>query len=278
VTGSTTHAFHDANPELAGALTIIRVLSAALRDGATELPPGVPDARAAEERLAEGIPALTGERLLEWPGLMRHARAIADALSRADAGPAAGAARTAVDALARAEDRLDQEALTSAALSGAWNSVADVAIRLNLDEHALPTVLDFAARPALQAGAGALAEVLSAARWNRGHCPACGAAPVLSVLGGKEHERRLHCGRCGTAWLYPRIRCPACGERNHERLNHLHGVGEGEYRRVEVCETCRGYLKSLALLDSTDVGRLLELDLETAALDFMALDQGYTRQ
>jgi FdhE protein len=99
--------------------------------------------------------------------------------------------------------------------------------------------------------------------------------PTLSVVRGKEHERRLHCGRCGTSWAFPRVRCPSCGESDHERLGYLHAAGEGEYRRAEVCDGCRSYVKSVALLDAPDADRLL--DLETAALDFIALEGGYTR-
>jgi formate dehydrogenase maturation protein FdhE len=46
---------------------------------------------------------------------------------------------------------------------------------------------------------------------------------------------------------------------------------------VEVCDTCRSYLKTIAALDPPDPDGLLRLDLETAALDFIALDAGYTR-
>jgi FdhE protein len=150
-------------------------------------------------------------------------------------------------------------------------------VPLGLDPDALVTMLDWAARPVLRAAAAALAPVLAGARWSRGHCPACGALPTLSVVHGKEHERRLHCGRCGTGWAFPRVRCPSCGESDHERLGYLHAAGEGEYRRAEVCDGCRCYVKSVALLDAPDADRLLELDLETAALDFVALEGGYTR-
>ena len=39
---------------------IIRTLAAVIRAAPAELPPDVPDARAAEARLSGGIPALTG--------------------------------------------------------------------------------------------------------------------------------------------------------------------------------------------------------------------------
>jgi FdhE protein len=138
--------------------------------------------------------------------------------------------------------------------------------------------VDHASRPALRAGAAALGPLLEEPSWTRGQCPACGAAPALSVIRGKENERRLHCGRCGTSWAYARVRCPACGERNHERLGLLHAAGEGAYRRAEVCDRCGSYVKSVALLDAPDAGRLLELDLETAALDFIAIEAGYSRR
>lgn len=58
----------------------------------------------------------------------------------------------------------------------------------------------------------------------------------------------------------------------------LHAEGEGEYRRVDVCDSCRGYVKTVSLLDVPDAGRVLELDFETAALDFLALEHGYSHQ
>jgi hypothetical protein len=36
-------------------------------------------------------------------------------------------------------------------------------------------------------------------------------------------------------------------------------------------------VKTLALLDAPPADRLLQLDLETVALDFLALDRGYIR-
>jgi FdhE protein len=262
------------NPDLLRAKAVLGALLAALRSAPATLPPGVPNREAAALRLASGIPALTGEPLVSWAGLAHNARAIAAGLAGTEAGDAA---RTVADRLGRIPDGLDRETLASVALAGAWDATADLAHRLDLDGDALITVLDYAARPALRAGADDVRALVAEARWTRGTCPACGAPPTLSVVQGKEHERRLHCGRCNTAWPYLRVRCPACGEGRHEQLGNLHAEGEGEYRRAEVCESCRGYVKSVALLDVPDADRLLELDLETAGLDFLALEQGYTR-
>ncbi|HUR94103.1 MAG TPA: formate dehydrogenase accessory protein FdhE [Gemmatimonadales bacterium] len=268
---------------LTSAMAIVEALSRGSSAIETTLPAGVPQEQAAEARLASGIPALEGEPLLPPRAMLRNIRTIATALAHTEAGDVAAAIsrRLSGAAVARTATDLSVDGLTAAALAGAWDPIHELAPSLDIDAEALVTLLDFAARPALRAGAAALAPLLrpllEESGWTHGHCPACGAAPTLSVIRGKERERRLHCGRCATAWAFPRVRCPWCGERNHERLHHLHTEGEGEFRRAEVCDSCRTYVKSVALLDAPGDERVLVLDLETTALDFLALEAGYVR-
>ncbi len=254
---------------------ILRGLWTAVHSTPAEVPAGVPVPAAAAARVANGVPALTGEPLLSWNRLIgnvtRLVRALADT-------PAHDASLGVLDALRGVKDTVEQEPIVGIALAGAWDALPDLAAVLDVEPDALTTVLDHAARPALRAGAAALAPVLAEASWGRGRCPACGAPPALSVISGKERDRTLHCVRCAAAWRYPRVRCPACGEDNHERLGYVHAAGEGEYRRIEVCESCGGYVKSVALLDAPAADRLLQLDLDTMALDFLALERGYARR
>jgi FdhE protein len=158
-----------------------------------------------------------------------------------------------------------------------WDEIGSLAAGLGLEPHALIALADYAARPALRAGALVVKPLTEGASWSRGTCPACGAAAALSVRAGKEGDRSLFCARCGTGWRYPRVRCPACGEGDHRRLGALHATGEGDYRRADVCDTCRSYVKSVAALDPPDPDGLLRLDLDTAALDFTAIELGYHR-
>jgi FdhE protein len=257
---------------IAEAASTLRALGAYARAAVVRLPDGVPDKVSAAGRLAAGVPALHGEPLLEWTALCDAISGIGAALEGTDA---AAAVRRVEQRLKEAD--LDHERLAQAALDGGWEAVAATATMLRLDPELLVTTLDWAARPALRAAGVALGSVVADARWTAGYCPACGAPPVLSVVRGKERERRLHCGRCGTSWAYERVRCPTCGQRDHGRMGYLHAEGEGEHRRAEVCDACRTYVKSVMLLDAPDPDRLLELDLETAALDFLALDAGYQR-
>ncbi len=266
------------HPDAARAAAVLRALAGAARSAEPVLPPGVPDADAASARLAGGVHALSGEALMGWDDLLRGVAAVAAALAGAAApagsADAAGAVR---DRLARPTDAFDRDLVVQAALEGAWDVVESAALPLDLDPDVLVTVLDWATRPALRVAAARLAPALASVPWSRGRCPACGSAATLSVMQGKERERRLHCGRCGTSWAFERVRCSCCGQRDHALLGYLHAEGEGEYRRAEVCDACRGYVKSVSLLDPPDPDRLLALDLETAALDFLSLDAGYSR-
>jgi formate dehydrogenase maturation protein FdhE len=111
----------------------------------------------------------------------------------------------------------------------------------------------------------------------RSGCPACGgAASVAARRPDTDSARRfLCCALCGGEWPVNRIRCPACGEEDPYKLptfqSDLHPTA-----RIEGCETCRGYVKSLDL--STD-GRLVPEvdDLASLGLDLWAIEQGFKR-
>ncbi|MEP7227722.1 MAG: formate dehydrogenase accessory protein FdhE, partial [Gemmatimonadales bacterium] len=173
--------------------------------------------------------------------------------------------------------------LAAAAQSGSWDAIGALAEQIGLESDAVITLVDHAARPALRAGAQAVNEAVAKCRWQRGTCPSCGAAPLLAELRGggasgtAEHERLLRCGRCLTAWSFPRLRCVWCGETNHRQLAYLHGAGQESFRRAEVCSSCRGYLKSIAVLAPLDAYELLAADLATVALDIAALEQDFHR-
>lgn len=260
------------DPELARAGDVLARLADAWRAMPAAFPTGVPSLDAARERVHNGIPALAEEPLLDGASLRKAVAAIGAKLAAVEGYEAAGPLAEELG-----HSALDWDSLAVVALSGGWDALADEANRLDTDREALAALLDYAARPALRAGAGRVRPLLAETAWSRSCCPACGAAPLLSITRGKEGARSLLCGRCGTAWSWPRTRCSACGEDDHRQLGYLHAPGEGDYRRVEVCDSCRGYLKTIAVLDLPDADGLLRLDLETAALDFIAVDAGYSR-
>ena len=83
------------------------------------------------------------------------------------------------------------------------------------------------------------------------------------------------CGLCGTEWAFNRIRCPSCHEEDPAKLP---GFQSDAHRnvRIEACETCRRYVKSIDL--TLDARPLPEVDdLVSLAMDLWAIEEGWTR-
>ncbi len=111
--------------------------------------------------------------------------------------------------------------------------------------------------------------------WQHGFCPFCGAAAGLAEIRG-EGKRILHCPLCRTEWEFPRLQCPYCANRDHEKLTYFQKAGEMIYR-VDLCLACRNYLKTV---DGRELSDALEMELEdylTLDLDRLAQEQGYKR-
>ena len=272
-----------ARPELVTAAALLRALLAGMAEVEVSLPAGAPNPDTARLRLDAGIPALEGEPLTDAAGLLRAAHTIARRLAHAGASDAG---LNVIPVVERVLSGPDGAAFARGALAGAWDDVADAlaSAARGANEQTVITVLDYACRPTLRAAAAIIRAVIDDAhgtRWTRGHCPACGAPPLLAELraqsSGGERERFLRCGRCDSAWAYPRIGCPGCGTTDHRSLRYLHVDGEEQFRRAMTCEGCQGYVKEVAVLDPLGSDALLEEDLATVGLDLMAGERGYRR-
>ncbi|GAC1652845.1 MAG: hypothetical protein NVS4B3_15380 [Gemmatimonadaceae bacterium] len=270
--GRGLDALVSAHPELQPSSAILHALVAAMGAIDASLPPGTPSLEAAEIRLEGGLAALEGEALVEPARLVENVQVLETHLGSVDGTESvAGTA----EVLASLGDRLTLVA--QAALSGAWADLGSFAESTGAEEYALLTLLDYAVRPALQAGATVVAGVIARATWGRGRCPACGAPPVLAELRGSSGERFLRCARCAASWEFARVGCPYCEMRDHAHLSYLHGEGEESHRRVQTCDSCHAYVKELAALDPFTPEGLLEIDLVTAGLDLAAIERGYHR-
>ena len=114
---------------------------------------------------------------------------------------------------------------------------------------------------------------------RNGRCPFCGGAPWVSARrDGSMMEgarRALVCSLCGGEWLFGRILCPSCFEEEPGRLPSFQNA-EFSNVRIEACETCRRYVKSIDL--SEDARPIPEVDdLVSIGMDLWALEQGFTR-
>jgi hypothetical protein len=110
-------------------------------------------------------------------------------------------------------------------------------------------------------------------------CPFCGGAPQLSILhsagGGEGGGRQLLCATCFTRWPIRRILCPHCGEEEERRLGYFHSP-DFDHLRVDACDTCRRYLKTV---DLTRLGLAVPIvdEVAGASLDLWAVEQGYQK-
>jgi formate dehydrogenase maturation protein FdhE len=143
--------------------------------------------------------------------------------------------------------------------------------------------LDFLSHAVLRAYAEALVhagvELDRPREPGSGRCPACGAPPSISfrrsMASSDGAARFLGCGLCGTEWQTNRIRCPSCGETDPQRLPGWQSE-TFPAARVEACETCQRYVKSVDLtLDGRAVPEVDEL--RSLSLDLWAVERGYVR-
>lgn len=174
------------------------------------------------------------------------------------------------------DDRLDALGLLEAAICQDAGRLDEQARRLGVESAVLGAVLAVAATPLLHACRRAWEDRLPAG-WTNGWCPVCGAWPTLAEARGLERSRQLRCGRCGGDWRTDWLRCPYCGNGDHARLSSLVADAALQTRKVETCEMCRGYLKTLTTLQATPADALALVDLATIDLDVAALEHGYAR-
>ena len=136
----------------------------------------------------------------------------------------------------------------------------------------------YAMRPAYRRwGADAMALFPEGPRWERGACWVCGDPALLAELRGPAQARHLRCGRCAASWGYPRLACVHCGNEEPSTRGVLLPGGGAGTSRVETCDACRGYLKTIVTHDPVPADLLAAVDLETVPLDFLARARGYER-
>ncbi len=108
-------------------------------------------------------------------------------------------------------------------------------------------------------------------------CPSCGSKPVVGVMRGEGDgaKRALICSLCGWEWPYRRLICANCGEEDKEKLP-VYVAAQIDYVRVEACDTCRTYLKSVDLTKDGFAVPVVD-EIATVALNLWADEHGYTK-
>jgi FdhE protein len=147
--------------------------------------------------------------------------------------------------------------------------LAELATWAGLSPEPLRTALTLVVRSALRAHAAALAPLLQQPeRWQRGYCPVCGSWPDLAMLDPFRPGRELHCARCSTRWALFETFCVYCG---NDALSEVFVPDFGGVNGLQICERCRGYLKTVSPSDDerpVDGRTLAGLDRRASELGF----------
>jgi FdhE protein len=270
-----------ARPDLQPAVALQRELLDAVMDLASfidrgrlprlSLPP-----RYLAAKLGRGIPALAGEPIpVPAPALQPTVLRLCADLA---AGGAGEAATHIADQLR--EMRMDAGSLLTASLHRNQEAIRTGAVHRGLAPDLLWLVAELAVSPFVHALAHSLfhdaPEALQTAlsAWGRGYCPACGSWPALAEV--FDGQRLLRCSFCATAWETTSSGCIYCEEQGTAFVVATPDPERPE-RLVEVCGTCRGYLKTVPVASPSPFPLLAIADIETTDLDLAAMEHGYGR-
>lgn len=170
--------------------------------------------------------------------------------------------------------KLDLQGLLSKYYDGDY--LTHEAEQCGADKRILSFLVQASVRPSLEAQMEQLKDSLDLEEWLRGECPLCGSPPQMAQLRDEGGKRYLQCPLCGCQWRWERIACPYCSNKAFDSLHYFYSEEEEAYR-VDLCDQCAGYIKTV---DSRKLDYDPYLDLEdvvTVHLDIIAMEKGYRR-
>jgi formate dehydrogenase accessory protein FdhE len=108
-------------------------------------------------------------------------------------------------------------------------------------------------------------------------CPLCSSRPLLGILRqeGDGGKRFLLCAFCLREWEFRRIFCATCAEETETKLP-VYVAEQFPHIRVEACDTCKYYLRTIDLTKDGNAVPLVD-DLAAIPLSLWAEEHGYSR-
>jgi FdhE protein len=129
-------------------------------------------------------------------------------------------------------------------------------------------------RPALEILVEKFGDTIRKSDWSEGYCPVCGKEPKIGEIREEEGHRFLYCTQCGIEWNYMRVKCPFCGNEEQKTLAYFTVEGDERYR-VDVCDNCKRYIKTVDFRSTNEKADLEVEDIATIHLDMLANEEGY---
>jgi hypothetical protein len=171
----------------------------------------------------------------------------------------------------------DAGVITPASLFPGSGRVGTVDASVGLGPEVIAFIAVAILRPRLERYFARCRGHLSEADWGLGVCPFCGAPPGFADV-IDDGRRRLACHVCGGAWVFPRLRCPFCGDeqtKNLGRLDFEERSDQGYF--ISTCVSCRGYLKEIDRRVRWNGGPALIEDWGSPHFDVACGRAGYVR-
>ncbi|MBM4147255.1 MAG: formate dehydrogenase accessory protein FdhE [Nitrospira sp.] len=152
-----------------------------------------------------------------------------------------------------------------------------IANKSGLHTWLLTFLAESSIKPSLEAYADMLKGHVDQESWWKGYCPVCGSQPERGELRIDVGERFLECSSCSFKWRFKRVVCPFCGNDDSKKLRFFNTEADGKAYRVDVCEECKKYIKTIDLRElNVEVVPLVD-DIGTLHLDIIAEKEGYKR-
>lgn len=171
------------------------------------------------------------------------------------------------------KEQLDVERLFSSILNGDASFINAVANTDGIDKNVLGVMTYYSIQPALNLSAEQLSTYLDPGNpIEKGYCPVCGSFPGLSTLEG-EGQRFLYCHFCWQKWPSRRLCCPFCENQDSRLLRYFYSESEIGYR-VDVCDQCKKYIKTIDLRKITHPFYPPLEQVTTLHLDMKATEMG----
>src|SRR5690554_5166226 len=170
-----------------------------------------------EAKLQKGIPFLEGEEdkidvtfavqtlreLSNWSGL--------------------GDARSSFKKMGKKASDTEMQQVLRSWLTGDSSPIDQFAHQFNIPLDVLYVVIRYSLLPTLYEYTKEFEQtkVFKEEEWMKDYCPVCGDQHGLAEYRGSERFRHFKCLSCAADWVYWRIACPHCENKDHEKLSTL---------------------------------------------------------
>jgi FdhE protein len=172
---------------------------------------------------------------------------------------------------------IDLKELFSRVFDGDKGYIDFIANKAGVHKWLLMFLSESSIKPSLEAYAESLKGYADQESWYRGYCPVCGSQPERGELRKDFGERFLECSSCSFKWRFKRVVCPFCGNEDNKKLRYFNTESDGKAYRVDVCDECKKYIKTIDLRETQEDVVLPVDDIGTLHLDIIAEKEGYTR-